>query len=719
MSVMTSELLSHVIPVSSRDSSELLATLLDNLEGMVYRCLIDQHRTLLFASEGTLQLTGYPPEDLLQNNKLSFADLILPGYRDEVDFAIKSALKNNERFEIEYPIMNADGHVVWVYERGIGVHGPRNRKEAIEGFIQDITERRKTELSLVAAEKRFRSIFENAVEGIFQTTPTGQYLVVNPALANIYGYDSPDDLTHALNNIEQQLYVSPQRRQEFVEAMQKDGHVKDFESLVYRKDKSTIWISENARAVFDDHHQLLYYEGTVEDITERKNYAQKMEYQATHDSLTGLPNRYLLNDRLQHCMNFADRYQSKIAVAFVDLDQFKFVNDSMGHEVGDALLVVMAERLQKCVREVDTVVRLGGDEFVIILTNIHEMSDINISMQRVLESVGQPCKLNDMDFVVTCSIGISIYPKDGKKPNTLLKNADSALYKAKHAGRNNMQIYTKELNHALTDRVKTEYQLRVAIEQNEFKLFYQPKVDLATGKVCGAEALIRWCPPDQPMVSPLKFIPIAEETGLIEQIGNWVLVTACKKIHELKALYGISMPISVNVSPRQFRQSSFLQTVKNVLQVTDIDPSCLELEITENCLIEDTSRFIELLHGLRSLGIQLSIDDFGTGYSSMAYLKNFPIHTLKIDKAFVSHLDDETNTAILSAMVALGKSLKLKVVAEGVETDAEQAFVKKIGCDMMQGYFFSKPLPEEAFSTMVAAMRAIPVLGSVASSKNP
>ncbi|MFA6179419.1 MAG: EAL domain-containing protein [Candidatus Methylopumilus sp.] len=684
------------------DRTRMLDTLLDNLQGLVYCNLYDEHWTMVFVSEGCKDLTGYSPEDLIYNHLISYEEIILEDHREMVRNSIADAVNRAARFEIEYCIRHADGNVIWVSERGNPIYNEQGQIQALEGYIQDITDRKKVEQSLRETETRYRSIFENAIEGIFQTSPTGQYLVVNPALARIYGYNSPDDLMSALNNIQQQLYVSPDRREEFVQAMAANGSVHNFQSLVYRKDKSTIWISENARMVYDEAGNLLYYEGTVEDITERKSYEKKIEHQATHDSLTGLPNRYMLNDRLQQCMDFADRYRSKLAVAFLDLDQFKLINDSMGHEIGDQLLMIMSDRLSGCIREVDTVVRLGGDEFVILLTNIQKVDDIAHSMQRILSAVAQPCIINDLDFVVSCSIGISMYPDDGTNPNTLLKNADSALYKAKHAGRNNYQIYTQELNEDLTERVKIEYRLRLAIERGEFLLHYQPKVDFTTGMISGAEALIRWQPPGEELIPPLKFIQIAEETGLIEKIGEWVLITACQKAKELKEKMGRAIPIAVNVSPRQFRQPNLARMIKNVLEVTSLDPDCLELEITESTLIDDSTKFIETLHTLKKIGVKLAIDDFGTGYSSLAYLKDFPIDRLKIDKAFVSNLEnDPANTAILKAIIVLGQSLGLKVIAEGVETAYEHEYLQSIGCDELQGYYFSKPLPADQFEALL------------------
>ena len=680
------------------DRERMLSTLMSNLKGMVYCCLLDENWTMVFVSDGCQGLTGYDAEELLFNQRITYEAVTLADDRVWVRKRIEDAVRTSEHFDVEYRITHADGSIRWVQESGVPLFNENGELEALEGFIQDVTLRKQSEQLAEAAEERYRSIFENAIEGIYQTSPSGQYANINPALARIYGYDSTTELMRGIGDIQKQLYVHSGKRTEYIALMKTHGQVHNFEAQVYRKNGDIIWITENAHEVRDALGKLLFYEGTVEDITERKNYEREIEYQLTHDSLTGLPNRTMLADRLQQCMSFADRYDTKLAVAFVDLDQFKLINDSMGHHVGDELLVTMAGRLSKCVRESDTVVRLGGDEFVLLLTSLQKVEDIAQSMQRILAAVANPCVIEGRDFIVSCSIGIGIYPDDGADPNTLLKYADSAMYKAKQSGRNNFQFYTHELNKILTERIEIEYRLRRAIENEEFLLYYQPKMDFVTGKVCGAEALIRWKPPGETLIPPLTFIPVAEETGQIEEIGLWVLINACRKADELKKLMGRPIPVAVNVSPRQFRQLDLVKTVESALKSTELDPQCLELEITENCLVQDTRHFIKTLHDLKALGVKLSIDDFGTGYSSMAYLKDFPVDRLKIDKVFVSNLETEsTNIAILKAIVGLGHSLGLKVVAEGVETAYQQAFLHGIGCDELQGYYFSKPLEEVAF----------------------
>ncbi|MEK9825833.1 MAG: EAL domain-containing protein [Methylotenera sp.] len=680
----------------------MLDVLVENMDGLIYCTLYDDYWTMIFASVGCKELTGYDREDLIFNQLISYEEITLKADREMVRRKIDHAVKLGERFEIEYRIQRADGKVIWVSERGNPIYDERGEVQAIEGIIQNISMRKQIEQSLREAELRYRSIFENAIEGIFQSTRSGLYLMVNPALARMYGYSSPRELMNALNNIDAQLYVEKGRRAAFVKAIEQSKNVQNFESLVYKKDGSTIWISENARAVYDEAGNLLYYEGTVEDITARKSYEVQLEYQATHDTLTGLPNRCMLNDRLLQCINFATRYKNKMAVAFLDLDQFKLINDSMGHEVGDQLLLIMSQRLSACVREADTVVRIGGDEFVILLSNIDGLHDIVTTMQRILASVAEPCEIHGLNYLVTCSIGISVYPDDGADPSVLLKNADSAMYEAKKAGRNNYQVYTQALNEALTERVTLEYKLRLALENEEFILHYQPKMDFASGMICGAEALLRWQPQGEALIAPMRFIEIAEETGLIEKIGEWVLLQACSKAVQIKQQTGHYIPIAVNVSARQFKQTQLPNTIQSILSKTGLPAEYLELEITESTLIDDAAKFIETLHALKTLGVKLAIDDFGTGYSNLAYLKDFPVDRLKIDKVFVSNLEsDPKNLAILRAVVVLGHSLQQKVVAEGVETEYQHDFLKSIACDELQGHYFSKPLPEIEFERLV------------------
>ncbi len=684
----------------------ILDTLLSNLDGMAYCCLLDEAWTMLYISEGCQALTGYTPDELMHYGSVNFEQLTHEEDRARIRDGIEQAIQADQSFDLEYRIVHRNGELRWVNERGKAIRNPQGDIEALEGFIQDITARKQSEEAILEAEQRYRSIFENAVEGIFQTTFDGHYISANPALARIYGFNSPDELVSNLNDIENQLYVNHSKRREFLELMSLRGQVTNFESEVYRQDGNIIWISENARAVRDQAGKLLYYEGTVEDITERKQNSALIEYQATHDDLTGLPNRALLKDRLHQAIHHATRTNSQLAVVFVDLDQFKDINDSMGHHVGDQLLMIIADRLSQCTRESDTVARPGGDEFVLLISNLHGVDGLSHSLQRILETVAQPCNIDPREFIVTCSIGISLFPDDGNDIDTLLKHADNAMYKAKQAGKNNFQFYTKELNDLLMERLELEYHLRLAIRNQEFELYYQPKQCLHSGRLTGIEALIRWKSPTHGLVSPARFIPIAEESILIEHIGEWVLNEACRQSVLIREQTGISLPVSVNISPRQFYNPQLPELIEQVLMAYQIEPHLLELEITEGTLISQPLKFSTVLDKLKALGLRLSIDDFGTGYSSMGYLKSFPVDHLKIDQSFVRNLEmDTADQAILRAIVALGKNLGLKVIAEGVETTSQRNFLAAIGCDEMQGYLLSRPIPYDTLIEFINAGR--------------
>ncbi|MCP1574067.1 diguanylate cyclase (GGDEF)-like protein/PAS domain S-box-containing protein [Herbaspirillum rubrisubalbicans] len=681
----------------------LLETLLANLDGMVYRCRDDAHWTLEFVSDGCLALTGYSPADLLLNSRISFLQLTHPEDRAMVRKHIDACMRERRRIDIEYRIMHADGSLRWVWERGVGLYNAAGKVEALEGFLQDVTERKEAAHALQEAERRYRSIFENAIEGVFQTTPDGTYIAVNPALARIYGYHSPEDLIVGLRDITHQLYVEPERRAEFMRLMEQHGSVSNFESRVYRRDGDIIWISENARAVYDDAGKLVCYEGTVEAITERKLYEAEMRHQATHDALTGLPNRNMLREHLQRAIQVARQKGGLTAVVFVDLDQFKFINDSLGHQVGDELLKAVAQRLQACLRDTDMVARQGGDEFVLVLQN-QTGGELGIAevMQRILAAVARPWQTGDRELQVTASIGVSRYPTDGKDVETLLKQADSAMYRAKEQGRNNFQFFAPWMDTQVSNRLEMLINLRRALDHDEFKLYYQPKLSLKDGRVIGAEALIRWQSPEQGMVPPDRFIPFAEEAGLIVPIGEWVLRTACHQNKRWQQAGLPPIPVAVNLSPRQLNQS-LPDFVSGVLAQSGLDAACLELEITENVVMKDAEKSVATLHALKRLGLQISVDDFGTGYSSLSYLRRFPVDALKIDKSFVRDIArDADSAAIVKAVISLAHILNLRVIAEGVEDEQQHAFLKENACDEVQGYYFGKPMAVEDFTAWMS-----------------
>lgn len=679
--------------IVNSETARMLKTLLGNLEGMVYRCRDDDSWTMEFISEGCRRLTGYDADDLLLNNRLSYESITHPEDRVRTREEVRKGLTLHNRFDTEYRIVHANGEIRWVWERGAGVLDERGDIIAIEGFVQDITQRKEAHQALREAERRYYNLFENAIEGIFRTTLDGRYVDANPALARIYGFDSPAELMQSLCDIRNQLYVQAHRRDDFIELIKARGIVSSFESQVYRKSGEVIWISENARAVYDEAGRVVCYEGTVEDVTERKLYQTRIEQQANYDILTGLANRSLLNDRLSQAIRAATSYGTRLAVVFVDLDRFKYINDSLGHHVGDELLRAMAERLKASVRDSDTVARLGGDEFILLIGGHGDPEAIAAVLERMLADISEPWTIPQGDFNVTCSIGVALYPDDGTTAETLLKHADSAMYRAKEKGRNNFQFFTSEINALITERLELENKLRRALERNQFSLKYQPRVDMSTRKIVGVEALLRWNLPDQEAVPPSRFIPIAEEIGLIVPIGKWVLRIACEQAKAWQQLGFPEVIMSVNVSARQFRQDSLVATIAEVLRETALEPRCLEIEITESTVMHDAEQFISMLGELNDLGVQIALDDFGTGYSSLSYLKRFPVDRLKVDRSFVQDIATDTDDAtIVRTIVALGHNLGLKVVAEGVETEQQIEFLRDNLCDELQGFYFGAPM---------------------------
>jgi PAS domain S-box-containing protein len=449
----------------------------------------------------------------------------------------------------------------------------------------------------------------------------------------------------------------------------------------------------------------------VRDMSERKRAEEEILRLAYYDSLTGLPNRLLFRDRLGHATANAQRHKRKLAVMFLDLDHFKRINDTLGHNLGDLLLQKMGDRIVTCVRSSDTiarigaeeskptVARMGGDEFIILLTDLNNIQHASLVAQRVLTALSQPFMVGAHEIYTTASIGITIYPLDSEDPDTLLKYADTAMYQAKDKGRNDFQFYTESMNAVAVERFTVENQLRKALARNEFRLYYQAQMDLQSRKVVGAEALVRWMHPEKGLVAPMSFIPLAEETGLIVPIGEWILHAACAQNRIWQGSGVAPMRVTVNISSVQFRQKNFVENVVKTLTDAGLDPQQLELELTESIIMENAEATIATLHALKEKGIRLSIDDFGTGYSSLSYLKRFPIDTLKIDQSFVKDLGSDPNSAaIVKSIVVLAHNLNLKVIAEGVETEQQMTFLQKCACDQMQGFLFHIPGPAETLT---------------------
>ena len=561
-------------------------------------------------------------------------------------------------------------------------------------IAEDLTAPMRARAALHDSEERFRIAFDHAAVGLAQAARDGRWLSANRKFQDIVGYSEEELKTMNFRDmsLDQELPAS-----EAPLRMLLAGEIPSYaiEKRYVRKDGEPVWVNVAVSRMVSSRGDVSLMI-VVENIARRKQYEHELRHMASHDVLTGLANRSLLMDRLDQALALAHRTGHQVAILFIDLDRFKTINDSLGHEAGDHVIIEAGRRLSSMVREGDTVARLGGDEFVVLMPDLEDADGAAVLSAKLLEALLLPMNVLGHEFSPIGSIGISIYPRDGVDSNALLKNADAAMYRAKELGRGNFQFYTEEMNARTLDRLCMESGLRRALERHEFELHYQPQIDLATGEQVGVEALLRWNPPGGEPVGPAEFIPIAEETGLIVQIGAWVLRAACEQIVAWRKAGLPSMTVAVNLSARQFHQQNLVQLVGQILAETGCDAAQLELEITESVVMADPAGATATLQELSDMGVSLSIDDFGTGHSSLSYLKRFPIHALKIDRSFVRDLTtDADDAAIVCAVIALAHTMQLKVIAEGVETEEQLAFLREHRCDQFQGYFYSPPVSAE------------------------
>lgn len=568
------------------------------------------------------------------------------------------------------------------------------------------------------AEKQYRDIFENAIEGIFQCSQTGRYISVNPAFVRMFGYDSAQQVYSEITDIGQQLYIDPQRYFEFTHLLENQPKVEDFEYQARHRDGSVIWIKETVRVIRDKHDNMRHYEGIVEDITVRKQAEEKLRYDATHDQLTGLFNRAAFTTQLTNAVttfSSSETPESKseaqhsgisYAVLFVDLDRFKIVNDSMGHWVGDQLLTSVARRLDKVINENDVVARLGGDEFALMLDKQPDIHSLKQRIDNIQQQLSQPYYLTDEIFNTTASIGIALSDQKYKNADEILRDADTAMYEAKKQGGNQYVIFQPKMHIHVVNILRMERDLRQALDREQFSLNYQPIISLETGKTVGLEALLRWKHPEQGMIRPDLFIPVAEEIGLIKELGLWVFETACMQLQHLQTQFSAyaDLGMNINVSPIQLKQPKIVYQIQDIIDKTGIKGPTCRVEITETAMMQNPKAVLSVLNDLKNLKLLLYVDDFGTGYSSLSYLRQFPIDALKIDKSFIQEIDGSAKAAqIANAIIALGNAFDLRVVAEGVETDFQLARLKAAHCHHVQGYFFSRPVDAQSIEDYLGA----------------
>jgi len=605
------------------------------------------------------------------------------------------------RKRIAIPLGNHSGRFAVTEFRADRIDYPKARLSRflahLAAQVEIAHDRYQAVLMLRDTMERFSSTFELAAVGLCHVGDGGRIVHVNQRMSDMLGYSKEELLARTVGDISH-----PDDRNVTVEHVdrlrRKEIDQFEVEKRYLRKDGEVVWVRIKCVMRFGKQGEPLHHVSVVEDITARRKAEEKVEHLATHDDLTGIPNRVLFNELLAHSLQARQRdRKGRCAVLFLDLDRFKIINDSLGHHAGDAVLKTVAERIQNTIRGSDRVARFGGDEFVVLLDKIQGPEDADSVAKNILSALTDPIHLEGQEFRATASIGIAVYPDDGDNPQTLIRNADVAMYSAKQAGRNAFERYSVDMTPMCVDRIRLETNLRHALEGNEFRIQYQPRIDALSGRIVGVEALLRWWNGELGTVSPVQFIPIAEDTGLIIPIGKWVLESACKQhvAWRERGLQPISM--SVNLSPRQFSDPQLFAIVETSLERAGMEPKYLELEITETMLMADLERAIATASRLRSLGVRIAIDDFGTGYSSLMQLKRFPVDTLKIDRSFIRDLPANTqDRAITEAIIAMGRTLGACVVAEGIEQEGQGALLRELHCDELQGFLYGKPAhPDE------------------------
>ena len=621
---------------------------------------------------------------------ISFLDIHPQGDGDRYKKLFSSLTEENIIAE-EVFVQSAQGEKIPV-EISSSIISLKGKKYVL-AIYHDIRERRQSEEKLrklsLAVEQSPASVLITDTEGVIE--------YVNGKFCEVTGY-TMEEVIGQKPSLLKSKNTSPDQYKSLWSTITQGNEWRG-EFCNRKKNGSLFWEFISISPIKEANGAITHFLAVKEDITFRKQYEKKLIHQANFDALTDLPNRILAFDRLTQAINMAQRKKQTVAVMFIDLDYFKVVNDTLGHAVGDELLVKAAHRLQLSIRTSDTVARLGGDEFLIILPDLNAAAQASIVVKRILEDFSVPFILSEREIFITASIGITVYPADGDDPHVLLKNADAAMYQAKEESRNTFRFFLPEMNNIAVQRMELEHDLRRAIEHQELFIYYQPIFTLDSGKLMAVEALLRWKHPQKGYISPERFIPLAEETGLIDQIGAWVLRQACQQLVEWIGLVGHPFRMAVNVSARQFQSKTLVSTVSQALDINDLDPGLLELEVTERLLMEDSSKTTDVINQLKSIGISFSIDDFGIGYSALSYLKKYDFNTLKIDRSFIHDVasNDTSNTALCNAIIAMAHSLHLRVIGEGVETKQQLDFLKSKSCDGAQGYYFSKPLSVEDF----------------------
>ena len=605
------------------------------------------------------------------------------------------------RYHAVYRIRHANGDWRWIEDEGRVVEWTNdNRAARMIGTRRDITDDKLSEDQL----RLSATVFENASEGILIMDPDFHFLTVNDCFTRITGFSDEEVRGRRIGDTSHSGESNAALYKEIAETVRREGF---WEGEMNERRKNgepyPIWLQLSA--VYDDDGGITHYVGMFSDLTSRKEAEEKLQFLSNYDRLTGLANRAQFREKLHKALALARLNRERVALVCLDLDRFRPINDSLGHEIGDKLLFQAAERLRALDIDESMLARVGGDEFTLIIDNFRNAADVEALAEDIIQSLKKPFNINGHELLLGVSIGVSVFPENGKEAQALINQGDLAVHQAKRMGGNNVQFFRNDMRAASVEQLALETSLRKAIFKNEFVVHYQAKVDLSGNRISGCEALVRWQHPTMGLLPPKDFIPLAEESGLISAISEWVLERSCRQAAQW-AKQGNPVCVSVNLSAQQFRKGDIVTIVDRVLELTELAPELLELELTESLIMEDLDKNIEVLRQLRERGVSLSLDDFGTGYSSLSYLKRFPVDTLKIDKSFVEDLHNSSDdAAITQAIIDMAHSLKMKVVAEGVEEDAQMTLLRRMGCDAIQGYLISRPVPEPDFLKLLKSSR--------------
>ncbi len=684
---------------SAAQSERLLRQVLDSVPVGVL--VADGDGTLVLGNTASKKIWGQAPSGSVnQNGRLKGWHKDTGQRLEASDWGLAQALAKgkiagNQVIDIE----SGNGGRKTILDSAAPIFSTDGQVIGAIGLNEDITEQRVLSETLRESEARYLALFEHSIDAILLTRPGGAIVAANDAACKLLDYGEDELRTLGRDDIVDQ---SDPRAQTLLHQDGRAGAAHG-EVRLRRKDGGLVPV-EFACATFPDRNGEVCASLIIRDMTDRKRAEEHIEYVAYHDELTGIPNRAYFHRAFEHALATTQRYGLHCALMLVDLDRFKNINDTIGHEAGDQLLKQVAARLRACLRDSDIIARLGGDEFVILMQDASTVEAVNAVAVKILEATSRPLLIDDQDFLITASIGISTYPHDGNDMQTLLKNSDVAMYRAKESGKNGFQYFSPEMNVHMRERLSIESALRRGLERKEFTVHFQPKVRVSSRTVAGMEALVRWRNPEKGLMQPSEFIAIAEETGIIVGIGDWVLEEACRNGQMLRESGHIGLRVSVNLSVRQLFDRGFAQRVADILERTGFPAESLELEITESMVMRDAEDAVKLLQALRDTGVRLAIDDFGTGYSSLAYLKRFPIDCVKIDRSFIRDLpDDRDDASITRSIIAMAHNMKLDVVAEGVETPEQLNFLHAYGCDEIQGFLFSEALAADAFERYLGA----------------